>query len=502
MERLAELIGGLSLATDLAAGVALETALRTCVVAVRLGDVLGVRGAELSDVYWVGVLRFIGCTAYAHEMARDHAAGDELGLLGALAVIDTRDVVGALKTAARAINPAAPRRQRWAALARMATDPGGPERLFTSHCDLAVMLAERLGMGERVIESLGQIYERFDGRGVPNKLRGERITLPARILHVAWRAAVHQTIGGREGALEMVEQRSGGELDPHLARVFAARVGELTDGLDAPSVWDAFLAAEPLPHVRVGPERVEAIAEAFARFVDVKSPFLLGHSTGVAELVAAAGGDRVAALLHDLGRVSVPNGIWDKPGALNAAEWERVRLHAYYTERILGQTALLRPYAAVAGRHHERLDGQGYHRGVDGTSLDRGARLLAAADVYHAMTEARPHRAARSPEEAARLLGDEARAGKLCQDAVAAVLAAAGHKKARVARDWPNGLSEREVEILCLLARGLTNKEIGKQLFISPKTVKRHLENIFDKTKVRTRAAAAVFAVDQELLKR
>ena len=211
--RLAELIGGLSLATDLAAGLALESAVRSCLVAVRLGGALSVQGFELQDVYYVGLLRFIGCTAYAHEMARDIANGDDLALLGAWAPVDTRDRRRCDQDGGQD-GAAAP--GRWRAIAKIATDPKGPDRLFTSHCDLAVMLAERLGMSPRVITSLGQIYERFDGKGAPNRVRGETIELPARILHVAWRAALHRSLGGRAAALAMVEARAAGELDPHL----------------------------------------------------------------------------------------------------------------------------------------------------------------------------------------------------------------------------------------------------------------------------------------------
>jgi putative nucleotidyltransferase with HDIG domain len=251
------------------------------------------------------------------------------------------------------------------------------------------------------------------------------------------------------------------------------------------------------------------VAEAFAHFVDIKSPFTLGHSTGVARLVSAAAealglpdrdGLRIAALLHDLGRVSVPNGIWDKPGKLNPAEWERVRLHAYQTERILSQTPLLAGHAQLAGQHHERADGSGYHRGV--SQLSRAARLLAAADAYHAMTEERAHRPAHPPAAAAKILVEEARAGRHDREAVEAVLAAARHgAAARVRGGWPAQLSDREVEVLCLLARGLSNKQIGARLFISARTVQHHVAHIYEKTGVSTRAAAALYAVENELMK-
>jgi HD-GYP domain-containing protein (c-di-GMP phosphodiesterase class II) len=259
-------------------------------------------------------------------------------------------------------------------------------------------------------------------------------------------------------------------------------------------------------------EEVEDIASAFAHYVDLKSPFTLEHSAGVARLAEGAAQAaglpaearrtlRVAALLHDLGRTSVPNGIWDKPGALNAVEWEQVRLHAYHSERVLARSALMEPYARVAGAHHERADGSGYHRGLAGAVIARPARLLAAADTYQAMTEPRPHRPARPPEDAAWRLSRAAREGLLDREAVEAVLAAAGEKTTvRVRGEWPASLSEREVEVLCLLARGLSNKQIAAELVLSARTVQHHVEHIYAKTGVSTRAAAALFAVQNDLL--
>jgi HD-GYP domain-containing protein (c-di-GMP phosphodiesterase class II) len=201
--------------------------------------------------------------------------------------------------------------------------------------------------------------------------------------------------------------------------------------------------------------------------------------------------------------VSVPNGIWDKAGPLNAAEWERVRLHPYYTERILIRSPLLAPLVETASLHHERLDSSGYYRGVGGASIPRAARILAAADAYQTMTEERPHRPAHSAEEAARLLAAEAQAGRLDREAVECVLAAAGQRgAARLRGELPASLTEREVEVLSLLARGLSNKEIAARLVVSPRTVQHHVEHIFDKTGIRTRSAAAVFAVVNDLVEK
>ncbi len=209
---------------------------------------------------------------------------------------------------------------------------------------------------------------------------------------------------------------------------------------------------------------------------------------------------RRAGLLHDLGRVGVSAGIWGKPGPLTEGEWERVRLHPYYTERILTRSAALTPLGALAALHHERLDGSGYHRQVASAQLPPAARILAAADVYHALTEPRPHRSAYTPAAAA----DEAcrmmQAGRLDREAVNAVLSAAGHRVRAVRREWPGGLSEREVEVLRLLARGLSNRQMAPILSISEKTVSHHIQHIYDKIDVSTRAAATLFAMRHDLI--
>jgi HD-GYP domain-containing protein (c-di-GMP phosphodiesterase class II) len=243
-------------------------------------------------------------------------------------------------------------------------------------------------------------------------------------------------------------------------------------------------------------------------FTDLASPYLVGHSAGVAELAASAARRcglapaevvlvRRAGRVHDLGRVAVPVRIWQKQGPLTADEWERVRLHPYHTERLLTHSPFFSQLAPVASNHHERLDGSGYHRGLSAAALSLPARLLAAADAYHAMTEPRAQREPLSPEQAAETLGEECRAGLFDADAVAAVLDAAGQEIPRIER--PAGLTERETQVIALLARGLQTKQIAGALGISIKTADRHIEHAYRKMGVSTRAAAALLAMEHGL---
>jgi len=501
--RLGELLGALSLATDLAAGLPLETSLRTCVLATRLARLVGVtEPGALGEVRSATLLRHLGCTAFAHEAAR--IGGDDHDLLTTYAGVDRSRRSAVLGRTVTHLAREAPLGRRLAAVARVITNPGAGAALVSAQCTQAVALAEDLQLPDGVTSALGQIYERHDGRGGPHQLPGDALRPAAQILHLAELVEVHHRTQGRDAAVAEVRRRRGKHVAPALADAFVAEHAALWAVLEAPSVWDSYLEDETAGDA-AGDLGLDRVASAFGRFADLKSPYMLGHSTEVAAIVEAACEDReamprarIAALLHDLGTVSVPNGIWDKPGPLNAMEWERVRLHGYYTQRILAQTPLLADVAVIAGAHHERLDASGYHRGATAAMLDREARLIAAADVYQAMRQARAHRPALTQAAAADALAAEVREGRLCRRGVDAVLGAAGLP--RPERSLPAGLTPREVEVLIHLARGSTNKEIATALGIAVRTANHHIENIYGKLDVTTRAAAAVFAVRHDLV--
>jgi DNA-binding CsgD family transcriptional regulator len=291
--------------------------------------------------------------------------------------------------------------------------------------------------------------------------------------------------------------------------VFARCLEPVAAALDAPDVLVRAVTVEPPPAVRVPVAELDKVCAAFGAFADLKGQFLLGHSSHVTDLAdraaALAGlGDqsrmdvRAGAQLLDIGRVGVSSAIWDRPRALGEGDWERVRLHSYWTERILRRSPALERLAPLAAAHHERLDGSGYHRGARGSELSPGARLLAAADVFSALTEVRPYREAYGRPEAATALRDEVRAGRLDADAAEAVVEAAGLPRARAA--WPNELTDREVDVLRVLARGLSNREIAHELVLSPRTVQAHLSRVYDKIQLRTRSGAAVFAIEHGLV--
>jgi putative nucleotidyltransferase with HDIG domain len=375
-----------------------------------------------------------------------------------------------------------------------------------------VALAGTLGLRPPVASALADVYERWDGAGEPSRKKGDAIALAARVTSIAFVVEVFLRAGGRAAAVAEVRRRRGRQLDPHLVDAFLGAAPEILAVLAAPSVWEPFLELEPEPWELVAADRLAAVALVFGRFADVKSPFSIGHSPKVAALAERLAHEarlptedrerlRIAALLHDVGVVSVPNGILDKPGPFSRAERERMESHAYHTRRILSRTPLLEPYAEIAGSHHERLDGSGYPRARVRSALDVSNRILAVADVACALSAERADRPAHSNAEVSRLLEAEARDGRLDREVVSWALDALGMSPVSSrAAAGPDGLTEREVEVLRHLARGRSNKEIGERLFTSPRAIEQHVRGIHEKTKVSTRAAAALYATTHELM--
>jgi HD-GYP domain-containing protein (c-di-GMP phosphodiesterase class II) len=382
--------------------------------------------------------------------------------------------------------------------------------MIAHHAAIARTLGEQLGLPDSVLQSLSAAYEHWDGHGWPGDLEGEQVPLPSRISQVAEFVEVAHRVGGVDAARSVARKGAGKQFDPQVARLVQDEGATLLADMESESSWEAVIDGEPALGVVLSGDRFDAALAAVANFVDLKSPYTLGHAAAVAELAAAAGARlgleehevrtlRRAGLVHDLGRLGVSNSIWDKPGPLGAGEWERVRLYPHLTERMLRQAAALAPLGSIAAQHRERLDGSGYPRGLAGNAISRPARILAAADTYQAIRELRPYRGPRTAEEAAAELRTEVKASRMDGEAVEAVLAAAGHRVA-LRRAGPAGLTQREVEVLQLLARGHSNKQIAERLVISPKTVANHVEHIYAKIGTSTRAAAGLFAMQHGLL--
>jgi HD-GYP domain-containing protein (c-di-GMP phosphodiesterase class II) len=503
--RLAELVASMSLATDLGLGQPMEHVLRSCVLGLRIAEDLELGESERAVVYYVALLAWLGCHADAHEQSAWF--GDDIELRADKHLADSVGARFILSHVGRGEPP--PRRAlRLGSLLVSGRD--ALAAMETTHCMIAGLFAMRLGLGTEVRDGLQHVFGRWDGRGTPAGIAGEEIALSARIVVVADIVESFRRLGGTPAAVEVARRRAGGQFDPGLAEHVRENADALLGGLDDATGWDAAIAAEPALARRMSGVELDSALAAIADFADLKSPYTTGHSRGVAARAASAAlraglGEPVAdelrraGLIHDVGRLGVSNTIWDKPGPLSETEMERVRMHPYLTQRTFSRSRRLAALAEVAAAHHERLDGSGYPRALAGGALSPEARILAAADAYQAMTEPRPHRPARSPDDAARQLREDVSRGRLDRDAVDAVLGASGHRVPR-RREGPAGLTRREVEVLVLLARGLSNKAIAAQLVVSPKTVGHHIEHIYRKIGCSTRAAASLFAMQHGLL--
>jgi HD-GYP domain-containing protein (c-di-GMP phosphodiesterase class II) len=506
--RLAELVAALSLGIDLGFGQPMEHVLRQCLIALRLGELIELSDQDRLNVYYTALLVNVGCHTDAHEQAKWF--GDDIATKAAKYDVDMRTISGMVNGMRMLGSGNAPLHRFRIGMEFFLYGHKDVDGMVESHSRLARSLACELGLSSAVQDAVGTAYERWDGRGWPGELKGNGIPLASRVAQLAEFVEVAHRVGGVEAAKRLAAERSATQFDPQLCAVLIDNTDAVLGLLDDCQTWDAVIAAEPSLLLTLTSEQADAALVGVADFIDLKSPYTLGHARAVADLATATAGSlglspadraltRHAAIVHGFGRLGVSNAIWDKPGPLAAGERERVRMHPYFTERMLCQSPWLAPLGAVAVQMRERLDGSGYPRGLDGSRISVPARILAAADVYQSMLEPRPYRPARPPAEAARELRAEVAANRLDSDAVEAVLSAAGHAAVR-RRDYPAGLTSREVDVLRLLARGLSSRQISEQLVISPKTARNHIEHIYVKIGATSRVTAGMFAVKNGLL--
>jgi HD-GYP domain-containing protein (c-di-GMP phosphodiesterase class II) len=496
---LAQVAALLAVAQDHALGQPPGSQLRGAVLAQDLATAAGIDGPERADVWWCSTLRFLGCTGHAFDMAI--VFGDEIEMRARAARADFAnpfDMLRLMVTSAGADHAGMARLR--SVLSVLAGGKKAAEMNFRTACEVADVFAKRLGLDEPVLAALRTSFERWNGRGLPAGVKGTAIPRIMRVAQVAHEFEILARIEGVDRALAVVKARSGGAYDPELASVVLAEGGGWWESAEAADPWDAALSVAPACGP-LGPDEIHEALLVLADFADIKSPFIAGHSRAVAAIAAEACGETAerAALLHDLGRVTVPNTVWDKPGPLTRDERDRAELHAVATDQLLRRIPFTAGLAATATAAHERLNGAGYHRRATGAQLDLAQRVVAAADCYQAMISDRPHRAALGRARAAEELRTMADDGRLDPEAVERVLAVGGHR--RVARPQAaGGLTTREAEVLRLLALGLTTKQIAEELVISPKTADHHIQHIYGKIGVSTRGGATVFAIEHGIL--
>jgi HD-GYP domain-containing protein (c-di-GMP phosphodiesterase class II) len=506
--RLADLVAAFSLATDLGLGQPMEHALRSWLIASQLGERMGIESEARTSLYYVVTLAWVGCVADTPEVA--HWFGDDIAYRRDSFGVD-RAGLPMMAYSLRRVGVGSPLVHRLRLAATLIATGGAPiARGFMSHCISTARMADRLGLDAAVADQLQQVFTRWDGKGVPAGVGGERIAPTVQLFHLADSVEVLHRTHGVEAAVDLARAWRGTQFAPDVVDAFCAAPDEVLAGLGAIADWDDAIAHEPGLQARLTDQELDAALEAMADFTDLRSPSRSGHSRAVANLSARAAelfgpppdgvrALRRAALVHDLGMNGLPATILDKPGPLTPSETERMRMHAYYTERMLARPPALGRIGAIAALTNERIDGSGYHRGLSGSSIPASGRILAAADTFQAMREPRPYRQALTDKAAASALRAEVRAGRLAADAVDAVLAAAGQRIGK-RQSGPAGLTAREVEVLVLIARGASNKQVAHALSIAPKTAGTHIERIYSKIGASTRSTATLFAMQQGLL--
>jgi HD-GYP domain-containing protein (c-di-GMP phosphodiesterase class II) len=415
------LLGALSHALDITEGQPEGHCIRCCWIGVRIGEELKLPPGDLRDLYYALLLKDLGCSSNAARISALYLADDLTFKHDHKLVGDSLSQV--LRFVVTHTGPHSGLVERFQRVLDIARNGGEISRdLIAVRCERGADIAHRLRFSDRVSDAIRSLDEHWDGHGKPTGASGEAIPLFARIALIAQVVDVFHASSGRDAALAEIRRRSGTWFDPALVAVFekVAAGPEFWSVLASPRIEDRVLGLEPGRLARqVTEDYLDDVAAAFGAIVDAKSPYTAGHSSRVADYAEMIAAEmdlpparrrwlRRAALLHDIGKLGVPNTILDKPGKLTAEEWQVVRSHPALSEAILSRISAFGPLARVAGAHHERLDGKGYPRGLKHDAIPLDARIITAADVFDALTAKRPYRDAMSDDVALAVMAKEA----------------------------------------------------------------------------------------------
>jgi putative nucleotidyltransferase with HDIG domain len=456
---LPEILSALAFALDLTEGAVPGHALRSCLLGMRLGMELGFSPIALADLYHALLLKDIGCSSNAAHMCQILGGGDERAVKSGVKLEDwTRSNRPKLSTLRLLWNNVSPHENPMRRLSRILqiglSQHANNEEMIQLRGDRGASIVRRIGMSEQTVLAVRSLDEHWDGSGYPQRLKGAAISPLAQVMAVAQHLDVFSVEQGAVQCMLVLRQRSGRWFDPEVVKAaeslhkrsalwkqrFPNGVQASTD--PAKAVRAAVIALSPYENNRLSASHIDLICEAFAEVVDAKSHFTFRHSMGVTEVARKIGNamglkpERMrllnrAALLHDLGKLRVPNSILDKRGKLDDAEWSTMRQHPGLTRAILIRVKEFQELAEVAGAHHEKLDGTGYPDRLTAGRLSLEARILGAADIYGALTEDRPYRSGFSPAEALKIMERDV-PGKLDADCFAALssIAEAGRETA------------------------------------------------------------------------
>ena len=433
------ILSALSYALDLTEGHPRGHSARTCLIGMALGRVIGLPPQDQQDLFYALLLKDAGCSSNADRMFQVFGGDDQAAKRGAWEQ-DWRTLRGKASYALKFAEPGGSLGARLKKLVALATGGRALGRsIYQIRCERGADIAQALGFSRATALAIRSMDEHWDGGGYPEGRKGQAIPVLARIIGMAQVAEIFAEQDGPEAALAVVRERRGRWFDPDLVRAFADVAGDasLWERVASSDLDREVSAVEPqVMQFTVDEERLDQIAAAFAWVVDAKSPFTYRHServagfaTSIAEYIGLSEAECVrvkrAALLHDIGKLAVPNRILDKPGRLTSAEWEIIRLHPYYSYQILERVPVFGEFAFDASAHHERMDGRGYYRNLRGDQLSLCARILATADKFDALSADRPYRAGMPPDRVCSILSEDL-GFDLCPDCVTAAKAVSG----------------------------------------------------------------------------
>src|SRR3990172_3191831 len=467
--RMADVLGAFSLAGDLAVGLQPEHGTRSCYIGMRIAQALGLGSEDRINLYYAELLKDAGCTAYTSQLATLWLTDEIVAKRELLFLRDFHNPADILFWLMEYVAAGAPLATRATRMLDFLKDGQGDMREgFESTCQMAARIAHRLGMPDAVQNALMNVFEEWDGRGMPQGRRGGSIPIISRIVLVTSYLDIFHRIGGREAAQRLARERRGKAFDPSVVDAFLS-VGQeegFWEGLEHERVWDTVLSMEPeeSPHRYIGEEKLTDVALALADYADMKSPYMAGGLRRVAEIAQRVARRMSlperqiatiyhAGLVHDIGIVAVPSFVLNKPqDKLTEAEREQVRLHPYHSQRILSKVPALEAVIESVAAHHEQADGHGYYRGLRGSEIPVGARIIAVADRFDELSHDRPDRPALELDQAVNVMRQEA-GSRLSPDAFEALAEdLSGIEQAQRRRtrrqESPAGLTELDLEVL------------------------------------------------------
>jgi HD-GYP domain-containing protein (c-di-GMP phosphodiesterase class II) len=420
--RMSDLISALSYALDLTEGQPMGHSVKCCVLGMQLAEICGLPVEERGDLYYALLLKDAGCSSNAARMY-EILGGDERKAKSEAKLSDWSSITfEGLEYLLRNVMPGRSRLERLLAIANVAINRDKQAAdLIGTRCDRGAQIAQKIGFSEKTYSAIYSLDEHWDGKGFPAGRAGDQIPLFARIMNLCQTFEVFAALNGPDDAYQVLQDRAGTWFDPELVRAAKELKRDVTlwEKLEDRSVRQAVIDLEPVGLILYAEDaRLDSVCEAFADVIDVKSPYTHAHSRGVmnaaVHIATQLNFDATtkkmiqrAALLHDIGKLSVPNNILDKPGKLTAQEWDVVQLHPYYTQQILEKIAGFEELAYVASSHHEKLDGTGYFRKLHASQMAMPSRVIAVADVYDALSAKRPYRDALPREEVMRIIGKD-----------------------------------------------------------------------------------------------